>query len=206
MNKLLLICFTVALFIVSPKVQGQAYMDAIADETCGCLNEFMSSGETRNVEMRIGACLLKAAGPYEKQLKKDYGIELTNLSSQGEKLGEMLGVKIATRCPDSFMAMMELMEKGQEAKEVALEEKTYEGTVTGVNDQQFIVFTIKDASGKASSFYWLSFFTSDLGSGNNYKEVKGKKVQVGYREEEFFDPRINEYKKFNVITSLKSLN
>lgn len=208
MNKLLLVCFAFCLFAISPKAQGQAYMDAIADETCSCINEVMNKGDTQNLEMRLGFCMLKAAGPYEKQLKKDFKIDLSKLGSQGdemgEAIGEALGVKIATRCPDTFMALASVMEQNGEV--TAIEEKMFEGTVTGINDQQFIVFTVKDASGKASSFYWLSFFSSNFSLNSNYKEIKDKKVQVSYREEEFFDPRINEYKKFNVITSLKSLN
>lgn len=209
MNKLLLLCFTACLFIISPKAQGQAYMDAIADETCSCINELMNSGEKQNLEMRLGFCMLKAAGPYEKQLKKDYNIDLSKIGSQGEEMGEAigeaLGIKIATRCPDTFMALASMLEQGN-GTTPAIEEKRFEGTVTSISDQQFIVFTVKDASGKAASFYWLSFFASDMNLSSNYKGVKDKKVQVGYREEEFFDPRINEYKKFNVITSLKSLN
>ncbi len=206
MNKLLLLCFTVCLLVITPKASAQNYMDAISSQSCDCISKLINSGEKQNLEMRLGACVLQAAGPYEKQLKKDYGIELSRIAGQGEQLGEMLGVKIATKCPDTFLALMDMMNyTGEEA--TAVQEKTFEGTVTGINDQQFIVFTVKDASGKASSFYWLSFFTTDLSlNSSNYKEIKDRKVQVGYREEEFFDPRINEYKKFNVITSLKSLN
>lgn len=205
MNKLLLICFAACLFMIAPNASAQNYMDVISNQSCDCISKLVNSGEKQNLEMRLGACVLQAAGPYEKQLKKDYGIELSRIAGQGEQLGEMLGVKIAAKCPDTFVALMDLMGyKGEEA--TAVEEKTFEGTVTSISDQQFIVFTVKDASGKASSFYWLSFFTTDLSLNSNYKAIKDRKVQVGYREEEFFDPRINEYKKFNVITSLKSLN
>lgn len=205
MNKLLPFLLTAFLFAISFDVKAQDYTNTIADETCGCINTLVNSGEKQNLDFRLGACLIKAAEPYQKQLKKDYGIDFANITDNAEKLGEVLGVKLAARCPDTFMAIMQLMEENKKG-DMAVTEKLFEGTVTGVNDQQFIVITVKDESGKSSNFYWLSFFNSDLNLNSGYKNIKDKKVKVAYKEEEYFDPRINEYKKFNVITSMHSLN
>ncbi|MCC9165436.1 hypothetical protein [Pontibacter harenae] len=144
-----------------------------------------------------------AAKPYEKQIKRDYNIELSRIDEQGEELGKVMGVRIATQCPNAFIALTTMLEEDKKAISV---ESSFVGEIVSVTDQQFVVFTLKDATGKTNNFFWLNFFLSDVNLADGYKKLLKKKVRLNYTEQEYFDPRIKEYKKYNVITSLNAAN
>lgn len=203
MKRFLPLILTFCLALTLQTAYSQDYMDDISNKTCECIDKILASNEAKNLEMRLGACMIQAATPYEKQIKKDFKVDLAKIDEQGDELGKILGIKIAGNCTNSFMAIVDMMEK--EEAGVTAQDKTLEGTVTDINNQQFVIFTVKDESGKFTNLYWLSFFPSDVNLSSNYQQIKNKRVKLSYREQEFFDPRINEYKKYNVITAFESL-
>lgn len=80
--------------------------------------------------------------------------------------------------------------------------KTFTGTVTTVENEPFVVFSIKDDLGKTARFFWLDFVQCDSDLISHYATLTGSTIKVQYRSQEFFDPKINEYRQFNIIQSV----
>jgi hypothetical protein len=186
---------------------SQDYMDKIAIASCECIDNVSDTIPTDQFNMELGLCMLEASMPYKKQLKKDHGINFDKIESQGEKLGRLIGIKLASTCPNSLMRMVKKVNPEldfEEDEEIAddYEEMFTEGTVERVETEMFVVVSVKEANGKISKYYWLSFVESDFDLTNNHQGLVGKTVTISYDEYEFFDPRLKEYRVFNVINAL----
>jgi len=197
MKTLALIAALVALTHIS---FSQDYMDEIASKACECLDAVPETVELEKFNMELGLCMTNAATPYGKQLKKDYGIDLTEIDTQGEELGRIIGLRMVSICPQSLVKLVNKVnedEAGEPAAGVTI------GEVTAISDGKFVEFSIKDQLGKTSKYYWLTFVESNTELATDYKNLMDKPVQVTYSSQEFFDARIGEYRIFYVIEKLE---
>lgn len=188
----------------------QKFMDEIASNTCECLEGIESGLDEEERNMQLGLCLFEAAGPYKKQIKKEYKIDLDKIDEDGEKLGRLIGAKLATTCPH---ALLKLVGGGsdddkkaepvvEEVAEVEAKLNKVEGVLVDIATDHFVTFSLKDDMGKTQKYYWLNFVKSDIDLLSQYKMLKDKTIVISYRKKEFFDPRINEYRAYNVIQAL----
>ncbi len=186
-------------------VFAQDYMDKIAQESCECLDESELAMDDERMVMELGLCMLNASMPYKKQLKKDFDIDLDKIDQQGEALGQISGVRMISFCPDALIAMAgQMLEDDPES--FNFEEETYSGVVTRIEDERFVIFSIKDIDGKTNKFYWLSHVDSDFDFEIEYNQLMNKDVYVRFMTQEIFDPRINEYRTYNVLVELNKRN
>lgn len=150
--------------------------------------------------MRLGICMIEASMPYKKQIKKDFDINLDKIDTEGVKLGRMLGVKMASVCPNTMVKMTQKV-KGQTAPTKAAQ--TSMGTVTKIENDFFVVVSLKDEVGKITKYYWLTFIDSQVDLANSYSTLMGKSLSIDYEPQEFFDPKLREYRQFFVIKKIK---
>jgi len=190
--------FFLFLLLLSVKSFSQEYMDKIASKSCACVEAVPDSLETRKFNMQFGLCMFEAAMPYSKQLKKDYGIDLERIDTEGEKLGRLIGVKMASVCPNILVKISERV-KG---KSEGTTEQTVKGTVTKIEKDFFVVFTVKDESGKSGKYYWLSYIKTDSDLVTTYGQLIDKPVEIVAEARELFDPKIEEYRQFLVIKKI----
>ena len=157
--------------------------------------------------MELGLCIINSSMPYKKELKKDHGIDMDHIDKQGEELGTMIALKMASTCPDGFMAMAKRMEGEKTAAEETYAEEalTLQGLVTKIDQETFNVISIKDESGKTTKFYWLTFIEANIDLVEEFENLVGRSVDISYDYYEFFDPRINEYRNFKLIETLNLL-
>lgn len=177
------------------------YMSIITDKSCECLSEIEETPDTEKFNMQLGLCIIEAASPYKKQLKADHNIDLDKIDTQGEKLGQLIGFRMASVCPDQIL----------KASKGAFEDDEYDqefyyttGTIVKIEKEQFVVFSIKnDDDGKTSKYYWLGYVDSEIDLQIEYNNLTGKSIELYYRVDELFDARIDEYKSFNVIEEIE---
>src|SRR5688572_19861396 len=100
MRQLLVISFLTLLF---NKTLSQDYMDVIAKKSCECLGEISDTLRTDQYNMELGICMIEAAMPYKKQIKKNHDIDLDKIDTEGEKLGRIIGLKMASVCPNALV-------------------------------------------------------------------------------------------------------
>jgi hypothetical protein len=189
---------SIALLFVTNLAFSQSYMNDIVIGACECIESLSEKSDVTEVE--LGLCLIEAASPYAKQLKKDYKIDMYNMDeSVGMELGQVIGVKMAGVCPDLLIKMADIVE---ESSNESGDEYFFYGQVVSIDDSKFVEFSVKDASGKISKFYWLNFVESNVELTNDYKTLLNENVHISFSSQEFFDPRIAEYRAINVIQTI----
>jgi hypothetical protein len=192
---------TAALILTVHLSFGQDYMDVIAEKSCECLNNLSDTLDFERFQIELGLCMINAAEPYKKQLKKDHKIDFAQIELHGEELGELIGAKMTTACPD---ALLKLVDKANEKKDDDDPQiSTIEGRITTIVEDKFVEFSIKDESGKTSKYYWLTSIKSKTDLAVEYKNLVDKPVVVAFLPQEIFDARIGEYRTFYVIQSLE---
>ncbi len=180
-------------------LRAQDYMDKIAQKSCECLDKVPDTLKTDEFNLKLGICMIEASTPYKKQLKKDHGINIDNIDTDGEKLGRLIGIKMASTCPN---ALLKLTQKPSDEDIAAAVEKTAEGLITKLENDFFVVLSLKDETGKTHRFYWLTFIESGMELTTKYRSVVGESVVITYKVQNFFDPKIEEYRDFNIISKL----
>jgi hypothetical protein len=63
---------------------------------------------------------------------------------------------------------------------------------------------LKDEFERVYKFYWLPFVKADIDLANNYNSLVGKALKITYDKKDFFDPKIADYRSFNVIVKIES--
>lgn len=195
MRKLLLI---LPLLLTSP-LFAQDILDEIAKAGCKCIEDQEISNDQEERNMQLGLCIIDAATDYKAELLEQYEIDFAKIDEHGEKLGQLVGVRMVSICPDLITS---LVGGGDEAQ---VQTQSESGIITEINNEVFISFTVKNNEGKSTRFFWLTFIKSDLDLPAEYESLKGKSVQITYLTREFFDARILEYRNFNILTDLEIL-
>ena len=197
MKKLILLSFS---FFLINSTYSQAYMDKILEKTCNCIVELPDTLSTDQFNLEIGACMIEASMPFKKQLKKDYDIDLDNIETDAGKLGKLIGLKMASFCPDMLMKLTGRSKVDNTAYNAS---EYIMGTIVKIENDPFVVFSLKDETGKITKLYWLTFIESDIELTDNYLSLQGKFVKISYTTDEFFDPKIVQYRQFQIIKSIK---
>jgi len=181
---------------------SQDVLELIAIQTCECLEDIPDTLDLDAFNMQLGLCMIEAAMPYEKELRKEYKIRLENIDRDGEQLGRMVGIKLVSVCPEGLQKISRMQPKEEEEYEIEAPVLSVMGDVVSVDDSGFVVFSIKESSGKISKFYWLTLISSDDELIYNYQDLLGRVVNVTYEQMDFFDPKIKEYRSYNIIHEL----
>lgn len=196
--------FTIIAVLFTASLPAQEYLEKIAKESCSCTKSVSDTSNTERMYMELGLCMLKAAEPYKKQLKKDYNINLNNMETEGEALGKIIGLKMATICPDVLINLSRKENAGTKTTE--LSQDFFQGRVTKIEKDFFVIFSVNDNAGKSLKFYWLTNAESNIELVNNYEKLFDKDVKVKYHAMLLFDPRISDYRNFNVIDKIEQLS
>ncbi|HMU05164.1 MAG TPA: hypothetical protein PJ990_16140 [Saprospiraceae bacterium] len=198
-----IILFIAVLIVTNNVVFSQDYMDKIALKSCECINTISDTLEGERYKSELGICMINAAIPYKKQLKKDYKIDINNIDKHAEELGGIIGARMLSVCPNSLLKIENIVSKKKESE---ITENIIEGQVTAISDDKFVEFSIKDKLGKISKYYWFTYIESSVELSVDYKILMDKFVQIVFVSKEFFDARIDEYRPFNIIQKLEIIN
>lgn len=192
------------------------YLDEIANEACACIDKLDSGLSTHEAQMRMGMCFFEAAMPYQEQLKADHGIDLSNeasLSQEGRSLGELIGQRMALKCPSTIAKIFSSTDEESAptdddvapSADDAADTQVFEGTVSEVTQDHFVIFSVRNDAGKRMKFYWLTPVEANFDLVGEYAGLNGQRVRIAWTEIEVFDPRLEEYRKIAVILSIEKL-
>ncbi len=171
------------------------YLDIIANKSCECIKE-KKEKSPKITTTDLGVCLLVSVKDYKSEILTNHNIDISNLDGKnGERLGELIGLQMAFVCPELLAEFAD--------EDEAIDNFEFLGKVVTISSDSVVIFELKNDLGKLKKFYWLTFIRTEYNLQNAYKKLKNENVQIAYIEQELFDPRIKEYRKFNVITSLK---
>jgi hypothetical protein len=187
--------FLFAAFFVSGLCYAQDFLDEIAEQSCNCISENELSEDAEQRTLQLGLCIIESATPFRKKLLKEYKIDMDKVDTQGEELGRLVAMRMLSFCPDILAALA--------SDEIGNTELVETGVVTKIDESAFISFYVKSNSGKTIRFFWLTFIENDLDLEINYRDLLNKNIEVTYSVMELFDPRIQEYSNFNLITRIQ---
>lgn len=191
---------------ISAAAFSQDYKTKIAKSSCDCVKAIKTEGKTNSaITSELGVCMLKAAMPFSKEIKKDYDIDpAADMmdSTKMEQLGIKMGILMATECQEEFLKMAQFSDEetaGSESSELLIN-----GTVSKIEKENFIVFHVVGENKMLNKLYWISSVDSNLDLPKEYQTLMNKKVNISYFTMEIFDPKINDYKTLNIISTLKT--
>lgn len=189
-----------ALFLNASVCLSQDYVDAVTTNACECAEKISDITPAKDASIQFGLCIIGAAAPHKSELKKDHGIDLNNVDKEdGERLGVLIATRMVQICPKTLVKISNSSQT--EKKERA--EHTVEGVVSKVEKDFFVVFSLRETSGKTTKLYWMTPIKSSMDLTNNYSSLVGKSLKVTYEAKDFFDPKIADYRQFNVILKIK---
>ncbi|WP_294245146.1 hypothetical protein [uncultured Chryseobacterium sp.] len=179
---------------------SQEYKAKIGQTACECFKKVKAeSPDPELLETKMGFCIINAAEPYAKQLKKEYDLDI--LGDQSSETGKLIATLMLKECPDLFMEMVNSEKKGSIGK--ASLGTSVSGTVTRIEKGNFIIFHVIGEDGNLIKLYWVTAIDSGLDLPREYQSLLNKKINAVYEKNEIFDPGINDYRNINIISTLK---
>ncbi|MBI5069438.1 MAG: hypothetical protein HZB56_14480 [Deltaproteobacteria bacterium] len=185
---------TLLLLLLAGQAVAEDFLDPVATRACACLTGAMAAKqESREAQTaRAGLCILNAFGPADRAaLLKEHGIDLSDPVKNGQRAGQVVGARMGTYCPDAVVALA----NNVNAPRVAV----LAGEVVKVEEEGFVVLTVKDEAGKVTRLHWLQTVTSNRDLPTTYRTLAGSRVEVTFESVELFDPKIGEYRAFRVL-------
>lgn len=171
----------------------------LANSTCECIT-------TKEVtDINLGICIFEAINKLTDKERKTVNVDIDDKMASIEKIAESVGLEMAVICPDVFVKIAK--ESDTEETFVAEEDELdlfYTGTFESIATVEFNTIYLLDDKNVKQEFIWLFSFDGDNLFVKN-KIVKGDKLEVHYRQQEFFDPKQSKYRIYNEITSIKLL-
>lgn len=171
----------------------------LANSTCECIT-------TKEVtDINLGICIFEAINKLTDKERKTVNVDIDDKMASIEKIAESVGLEMAVICPDVFVKIAK--ESDTEETFVAEEDELdlfYTGTFESIAAVEFNTIYLLDDKNVKQEFIWLFSFDGDNLFIKN-KIVKGDKLEVHYRQQEFFDPKQSKYRIYNEITSIKLL-
>lgn len=192
----------ITILLISSNLLGQStdFKTEITQKLCDCVNaKDIDQMSADDLETQFGICLINSIEGYDEELEKEFG-EPFSMSKHSSKLGEMVGMKMVTVCPDIIQKLVEADEASTGAEETS-NSKSVSGIVKKVNKGEFISFELETDSG-TNTYHWLTEVNTNLNLKEDYKSLKKENVKIEYQVLPMFDPKKETYKDVNVITGI----
>ncbi|MBP7512316.1 MAG: hypothetical protein KA981_10315 [Bacteroidia bacterium] len=189
------IVFTLVGILILTFSRAQDVLDSISVHSCECISLLdLKNMPKEKLTIELGLCMMKAAQPYEKQLKQSYGIDMKKVDrGDGEKLGRLVGLKMASSCATFTDLITKITSDEAETSSI-------DGTITDFVTEQFVSIVIKDSDGRDQKIIWLEYFKN---SEKLLTNGKNKNVTIEYQERELYNPKFNDYIKYKVATGIR---
>jgi len=171
-------------------------MDEIVNKACECASELTSETDPESYNMKLGLCILEVAADYESELLRDHNIDFDQIDVEGERLGRIIGMKMAGVCPEVFQHIADIQNGDAE-----VENEVVVGKVSKIESGTFIIFHIS-VDGQTRKYYWITEVESNIDLSQSFNSVLEKNVEVTAQLIDVFDPRIQEYRTINVLSTL----
>lgn len=181
---------------------SQDYQTRIAKTTCECFTKAKAENpDAEALEIKLGLCIIQGAQPYAAELKKDYNLDI--LQDQSSETGKLVADWLLKECPDTFIELFKLGENDKN-KDNPNSKLLISGTVKKIEKNGFVVFHLAGGNKTLTKLYWIFPVESNKDLPEEYNALLHKKVKVSYYPGEIFDTGINDYRKVNIISVLKT--
>lgn len=207
MRKIVLLVFTI--FCILNVDAQETTLDKVSLEICEYFEANKEEMDKMSYDEKVANFGLKMMESYidhKDELEKE-GIkfDLSKGGSEGEKIGELIGLNMVKHCPAFILALGEEYIENDESFE-GNDAEVIKGKIKKITGEDLYVLEIKDTEGKTQKFVWLTNFEGSDELIELEDKSKGKKVEVSYKNIEFFSPKLKEYIVKKTITKLEFLD
>ena len=200
MKKILLLLVLVGNVAFAQKLTKDQLSEKLAEKACGCAEKQEITKD--NFELTIGICLLEGINSYEKDVEKHYGKNVITDDKKMEQLGYDIGLKMGTKCPTVFKFMMDDSDDSGDEEYIEDEpDAMISGKLTEIKSEQFLTFSVKEASGKMNQFILLSGFDNAFLLTDKVLKTNDA-LEVYYYELELFDAKLAKFVTYKVVTDI----
>jgi len=192
------------------KKSKEEVLDLMAEDTCECLTKkkIKTSDSMDDKQMALGLCLIKSYNNHKSKSRYFSKQKTANF----EKIGEEVGMIMATKCGNEFLSIFSTEElvdliddEDGETEGLSNSEESklkIEVELVSMNNDAISYIETKDDFDKNHIFLITEEF-------EGYELLKkssfGKSFSITYKEVEFFDLSEKQYITKKVITNLESL-
>ncbi|TBX71179.1 hypothetical protein EZL74_01355 [Flavobacterium silvisoli] len=191
----ILLLLTPLLFWAQKK---QAVYKKLATHTCDCVSK-----KKDVTDVNLGICIFEAIDLLSNKERKSIDVNPDDKMTSIQNIAESVGIEMAVICPDVFIKIAENKADANFSDEDELD-LFYVGTFESMTAKEFNTIVLLDEQNQKQEFVWLFSFDGDNLFIKN-KIVKGDKLEIHYRQQDFFDPKLNQYRIYNEIVSIKLL-
>lgn len=197
---LLLLLLTTTSFLA---IAQESVIDKISSETCDCMTQKAITEMDQSLfEQELGMCMITAATPLMAQLQEEENIDL-NDPNAFQKIGEKVGAKIATSCPELFTKMMEFYGVETQTAAEVRQLLVMEGTFTGLQTGEIARIQLSGANGAMADFLWLEAFEGSQALEANPNALRGKAMKVFFTEKAIYNPDSKAYETQKVVQRIE---
>lgn len=189
---LLSLVFTLPLF-------SQGIIDQMAQLTCECMEAKGLDNKTSDeITELMTDCLTQHLIENINAFEEELNVEITDQEAM-QAVGEQIGSKMATLCPNIIMAIAGLTEDFEETVD---ETNTVSGKITSISGTDLTTLTIQTDYGVMVSFVWLGSFEGDEALIALKSKMIGTDVTVWFEELPIFNQKDGTYVPQNIITGI----
>lgn len=187
---------TLLLLLAATPVSAGDFLEPVAKRACACLTDILATrqGNPEGLTAQAGICILKSFEPADREaILEKHGIDLSD-PRNGSRAGEIVGARMVVLCPDEVLTLANGATAPRTTK--------LAGEVVRVEEEGFVVLTIRDEAGKTTKIHWLGAVTSNKDLPAAYRKLAGSRVEATFEVVDLFDPRIGEYRAFRQLKTL----
>ena len=199
--------YTLFLFFISFSIFGQnrdAIYDIIAKETCECvINKKLDlkNDNSEKIQLDFGVCIINSFSNHKNDFDQPINLDFNDSNSMG-KLGEDIAMKMVHHCPDLIIALGSRDDITGTEEEIPI--ITLEAVFIESKKNEFLTINVKEGTGRVHSMLILSYFEG-INIITEEQIKKNDKIIVEYFEQEFYDPKVNDFRYYKVIQGIKKL-
>ncbi len=175
----------------------------MARAACSCLESKNLSDDYEKLKIEAGMCILTYYQQHSDAVNEYFGIDEFN-GDTGRKIGEKLGVKMVTICPDLVVKLGQSKIAADEGEE-GPSTYTINGKVVKMEGQDLITYHVKADDGKTYKVLWYRNFPGSEELVEDPKSIVGKKVNVTVEDVECYIPKAKGYYSVKEIRKIKRL-
>ncbi len=180
----------------------EAVYKKLANLTCDCAEK--KAKEKNLTSYDLGICIFDALDQLDVKDRKTISYNPDKKIETGIDIAKSVGVEMAIICPKYIKITKEEEPPVMIDSTQAVPINTIKGSIDSMVSNGLKFIYIIDDNHLKKEFLWLEAFEGDSLFIKG-KAAIGDTIEISYIETNYFDPKENAYRIYNVITSIKLL-